>query len=102
MKITLIALILLTGCSSNPYLKVGAGYKFNEAKISHTNDYGVKQKFDDPISSRIELGLSECVFKNISCGATHRSQWFSGAPFNNDKEYAVTEFFIDYTYRFGG
>jgi major membrane immunogen (membrane-anchored lipoprotein) len=104
MKTTLLfAAILLTGCSSmsDPYLKIGAGYKFYENKITHTYADGTKQSFDDPISARVELGFVKCMVENVSCGATHRSQWFSGAPFNDDKEYGVTEVFIDYTYKFG-
>ena len=100
MKTTiLLTAILLTGCStiSDPYFKVGAGYKFAETKIKHRI---TQQKYDDPISARFELGAN-CVMKGVTCGVTHRSQWFSGAPFNNDKEYGVTEFFIDYTYKFG-
>ena len=104
MKTTmLLTVILLTGCStiSDPYFKVGAGYKFAENKITRNYADGTKQAFNDPISARFELGLMECTMVNVSCGVTHRSQWFSGAPFNNKKEYAVTEFFIDYTYKFG-
>lgn len=96
-KALLIAAVLTTtsGCTAlqtvedNAYLKVGVGYKFGELPI----------KMDDgadtsPVSARIELGSK---YKNITYGYTHRSQWFSGFPFNNDDEYYVDEFFIDYT-----
>ena len=98
MKLILIALTMITGCStiSDPYLKVGAGYKFAETKIKHRI---TQQQYDDPISARIEIG-AQCIIKEVTCGINHRSQWFSGAPFNDDKEYGVTEFFIDYTYKF--
>lgn len=96
-KLLVIAALLLTGCSAiqDPYLKVGAGYKFAETNVVFNTN-----KADDPISARIEVGAN-CIIENVTCGVTHRSQWFSGAPFNSDKEYGVTEVFVEYTYRFG-
>ena len=101
MKTILIAVILLTGCSAikQPYVKIGAGYKFTETKVEFVTN-GKRTLSNDPISARIEVGAN-CVMTNVTCGVTHRSQWFSGAPFNSDKEYGVTEFFVEYTYRFG-
>lgn len=101
MKILLIAAILLTGCSAikQPYVKIGAGYKFAETNVVFKVD-GKLKSADDPISARVEIGAN-CIIENVTCGVTHRSQWFSSAPFNDNKEYSVTEFFIEYTYRFG-
>ncbi len=101
MKTTLLALLLLTGCSSisQPYVKVGMGYKFAETNVEFIRD-GKSTMSDDPISARFEVGAN-CVMTNVTCGMTHRSQWFSGAPFNDKKEYGVTEFFVEYTYKFG-
>jgi hypothetical protein len=100
-KLLVIAALLLTGCSAiqDPYLKVGAGYKFAETNVAFLVN-GKRVVADDPISARVELGAN-CIIENVTCGVTHRSQWFSGAPFNNDKEYSVTEFFAEYTYWFG-
>lgn len=102
MKYLLIgAMLLTTGCSviQDPYFKVGAGYKVAETNMVFTTN-GVRRLADDPISARVELGAN-CLLKEVTCGMTHRSQWFSGAPFNDNKEYSVTEFFIDYTFKFG-
>lgn len=101
LAITLSAL-LLTACSAidRPYVKVGAGYKFNETIIVFTNKHGTTTTGDSPISARIEVGAT-CLLPEITCGITHRSQLFTGAPFNNQREYGVTEAFVDYTYYFG-
>ena len=95
--ITITALIIITGCSSVPYAKVGVGYKIDEAKITWTNKKGEKTSANEPLSARFELGL-ECGA--WSYGISHHSQWFSGAPFNDRAEYDKTEFFVDY--KWGG
>ena len=102
-SLILISAIALTGCSSvaKPYVTIGAGYKINEMDFIRKfsdNNRGVN---NSPISARIEFGVDECFAHNVSCGFTHRSQWLVGFPFNDDTEYDVNEFFVDYTYRFG-
>lgn len=79
------------------YLKVGAGYKFDEQKkvrleMDSTKIYEIQ---NSPYSARFETGV-ECG--NISYGISHHSQWATGAPFNSEGEYYKTEFFIDYKF----
>ena len=103
MKLAIaLSALILTGCSAieRPYIKVGAGYKFQETVIMFANDNGIKTNGDSPVSARIELGAT-CLLPEITCGVTHRSQWSTGAPFNNNNEYSVTEAFVDYTFYFG-
>ena len=88
MEKLVLVLILLTGCSSTPYIKVDLG-----AKLEETNR--VKSH---PVSFTGEIGLE---FGPITGGARHRSQPFTGWPFNDSKEYYVNEFFISYIKRFG-
>lgn len=101
-KLALLLLaVQLTACSSisDPYFKVGAGYKLSETQIEYMTN-GVKRIGDHPLSARFEVG-AECIYKNVTCGVTHRSQWLTGAPFNNQREYGVTELFVDYTFELG-
>ncbi len=88
--VTLLALsnTACTTIADNSYLKLGAGYKFNEMDI-----YYQGESIQHPISARIELGSS---YENFSFGYSHHSQWFQGAPFNADEEYSKDEVFIDY------
>jgi len=86
--------VLITGCASPTYVKVGTGYKVNETNIDWKD--GSKS---DPVVARIE------VFKKsgaVTYGVSHSSQWFQGWPVNNELEYAKTEVFIDYTFTIGG
>jgi len=93
MKNLLIILpILLSGCSSTYYAKVGAGYKVSESDIKW-NDGSATH----PISARMEVGAENGPY---SYGVTHRSQYFTGKPFNNNNEYQVTEIFVDYKFEF--
>lgn len=92
MRIFLILMVLsITGCSST-YLKVGAGYKFQETEINWLDG-----SENHPISSRIEIGNEA---GKVTYGISHHSQWLIGKPMNSDIEYSKTEFFIDY--KFGG
>lgn len=95
----LLVLLLVSGCSSVPesaYLKIGSGYKFQEPDLVWTDSKtGKKNKADNPFSARIEVGM-ECVWKNVTCGVSHHSQWGQGFPFDNEGEYSKTEVFIDY------
>lgn len=96
MKYSLLIILLLTGCSSVPYIKVGAGYKLNETKIDWYNKYNTTRG-NHPISARIDLGFD---YQNWSYGLSHHSQYLTGAPFNNASEYSKTELFIDYKWSF--
>ena len=82
------------GCTSLPdtYLTIGTGLKINE-----TNVYFDENKFTDPISARIQLEFQ--ISESLSIGYNHRSQWFSGAPFNSESEYNLDELFIDYRFK---
>ena len=77
------------------YAKVGAGYKF--AETTKVTVSGVDYEIDaqSPISARFELGV-EC--ERFNFGVAHRSQWLEGAPFNDEREYSVSEVFVEYTY----
>jgi hypothetical protein len=103
MKLAIaLSALILTGCSAIdlPYVKVGAGYKFQETAIVFNNNNGAKANGDSPVSARIEVGAN-CLLPEVTCGVSHRSQWATGAPFNNRNEYSVTEVFVDYTFYFG-
>lgn len=93
----LVAVALLIGNSAQAcdevYFKVGAGYKFVEADSLTVK--GVDHKVDgwSPYSARFEIGKQKGAW---TYGVSHHSQWLTGAPFNNIKEYHKTEFFVDY------
>jgi len=107
-----LVILLLVGCGKaeasnskldldNFWIKVGAGYKFEDSVHTHKwiENGEVKTTSSDPISARIEL-----IYKydnNLSFGIAHHSQWLTGFPFNNDRETSKTEFFIDYTFNLG-
>ncbi len=93
--IIVIAALLLSGCAAtdNAFVKVGAGYKFNEAEVRW--DGGAT---NTPVSIRLELGSK---YKNFTYGYSHHSQLSSGFPFNNDKEYFKDEVFVDYEIKLG-
>ena len=92
------------------YITIGAGYKFMESikrYSRNTTDYSVygpvqetTQTYDSsPISARIEIGYQ--YSKSVKFGISHHSQWLTGWPINDDKEYSKTELFIDYTFYLG-
>lgn len=94
--LVVLYVILITGCSSTPYVKAGAGYKVSETNIHWQNSDGTYNEGNHPISARFEVGLES---GNWSYGVSHHSQFFTGAPFNDkDGEYQKTELFIDYKY----
>lgn len=81
------------------YLKVGAGYKFDETEyIAAENTGHVINIHSDPISARVETGV-ECG--SLTYGISHHSQWRTGFPFNDTKELHKTEFFVDYKFSWG-
>lgn len=89
---TLIATLLLAGCSSTPYVKIGAGYKVQEIDIKFKDGSATH-----PISARIEAGIKQ---GDWTYGVSHHSQWFTGKPFNDNMEYSKTELFVDYIWEF--
>tara|TARA_R110002020_G_scaffold247358_1_gene461282 strand:- start:317 stop:628 length:312 start_codon:yes stop_codon:yes gene_type:complete len=97
-KLLILSVIALSGCSitENAFVKVGAGYKFQESKYVWRD--GGNEKTSNPISARFELGSRE---GNFSYGLSHHSQWFDGEPFNNDMENYKTEVFVDYEISLG-
>lgn len=92
MRGAVLALCLL-GCvpvqAAEPYVYVGAGYKFIEAQYYVGAE---KLSFGSPWSAIFELGVK--TDGGWRFGMKHDSQWFSGAPFNDDLEYHKTELFI--------
>lgn len=88
--VSLIAILLVVAGCANPYAKAGIAYKVQETNIDFYD--GSAQ---DPITARLELGFED---GNVSWGVSHHSQWFTGAPFNNDLEYSKTEIFLDYKF----
>ena len=82
------------------YLKVGAGYKFDEQdKVRLQKDNSqIFEIVNSPYSARFETGI-ECG--KVTWGISHHSQWTTGAPFNDSGEYYKTEFFIDYKFSWG-
>lgn len=86
--LTLITALMIVGCSSVPYAKVGIGYKIEEETITWVDAEGKRTEFDDPITARFELG-------SWSYGLSHDSQYFTGKPFNNDHEYSKTEICVE-------
>lgn len=83
---------------SEIYLKVGAGYKIAENDKITMNGKDYEIDHTHPISARFEIA-KECG--NVSLGVAHHSQWATGAPFNDKKEYHKTEVFIDYKFSLG-
>lgn len=86
----MLGLTLLVGCSSfepKYYASIDAAYKIKE-------DERVKSH---PISNSIELGMEQ---QGVSIFIRHRSQMFSGPPFNDDFEYFADEVGIRYKYVF--
>lgn len=82
------------------YLKVGAGYKFDEQteiRLQQDNSQ-IFEIQNSPYSARFETGV-ECG--NLTWGVSHHSQWATGVPFNETGEYYKTEFFIDYKISWG-
>lgn len=85
------------------YVKIGAGYKFDEptkevriidgVRYEGTRDYG------SDLSSRIEIGIEK---GSVTFGLSHHSQWLDGWPRNDSPEYYKTELFVDYKFTFGG
>lgn len=73
------------------FIKIGVGYKINEQKALPSS----------PASARIEMGIDNINYDGLSIGVAHHSQWTTGAPFNDEQEAFKTEFFIDYTWRWG-
>jgi hypothetical protein len=78
------------------YFDIGAGYKFDQTRYYNYNGEKLYLKKEDyPISARFDLGV-QCG--NWSYGFSHHSQWFTGAPFNNEHEIYKNEFFIEYRF----
>lgn len=78
------------------YVTIGVGYKFQEPKLTYTDKNGEEYIWNDPYSARFEIGYY--YSKNVKFGISHHSQWATGFPFNDGKEYVKTELFIDYTF----
>ncbi|HHZ70504.1 MAG TPA: hypothetical protein EYN54_09575 [Methylococcaceae bacterium] len=81
------------------YIKIGAGYKFHEAKFYLPDSTGGTHLIEQPISARIEIGYQ--LSRKLTVGISHHSQWLSGFPLTNKYEYFKTELFIDYTFSLG-
>ncbi len=81
---------------SNTYITVGVGYKFHEPTITYSDDQNKKHVWDDPYSARIEIGYH--FNKYTKFGISHHSQWMTGFPVNDNKEYFKTEIFVDLTF----
>jgi hypothetical protein len=92
LAIGLLSSLDATACDG-AYLKIGAGFKFQEDDSFMLN--GEKHKKDpiSPISARIELGVQKGAW---SYGVSHGSQWADGAPFNDRDEPHRSEVFLDY------
>lgn len=80
------------------YLKVGAGYKFDEQDSVELLGEEYKYANVSPYSARIETGV-ECG--SLTYGISHHSQWATGFPFNETGEYYKTEIFLDYKFSWG-
>lgn len=95
--IVLMFTVLISSCAvtHEPYIKAGAGYKFYESAV--LLDTGPDNSLAYKISCKIEIGMDA---NSILYGVRHVSQCFTGAPFNNKKEYAVNELFVEYKYIF--
>jgi len=78
------------------YFKVGIAYKVGETDL-----YFKGKRFNEPLAARLELGVDNCIIKRLTCGVAHYSQWLTGWPVNNDKEYNVNHIFIDYKITLG-
>ena len=87
--------LLLTSCSSldlepiQPYVKIGANWKFEEQRIYDTQN----GRIDNPFDARIEIGVMAGPW---AVGLTHTSSYNTNWPFNNYYEYHQTGVFVDY------
>lgn len=104
MKNIIASLLLIIACAladlsmadcDKGYASVGAGYKFLETTKVTVNGVDYETEHQSPYSARFELGI-EC--EKVKFGVAHRSQWLTGAPFNDKREYAVTELFVEYKF----
>jgi hypothetical protein len=107
MKVSIVMALVILVCGladfasaecSEIYVKVGAGYKIAENDKITFNGKDYEIDHTHPISARFEIA-KECG--NVSFGVAHHSQWATGAPFNDKKEYQKTEFFVDYKFSLG-
>ena len=72
------------------YLNLGAGYKLDQPSCDcFNNGKGIAPKD----SAIIEFGVKK---NNWRMGLSHHSNFSSGAPFNDRKEYFKTEVFVSY------
>lgn len=94
--ILISSIIMMTGCATIPYVKVGAGLKFQE-QINRYCNSKLQCNGSSPLTARIEAGIHQGSW---SYGVSHHSQWLVGFPFNDDKEYSKTELFVDYEWQF--
>lgn len=104
----LIAVFILSGCSSvpnkcdgfTPYISIGASYKFNEFDIHWFNSETgeVRSVGQSPWGGRIQAGLDCGKFK---VGYNHESDIFTNFPFDeSNHEYYKDEVFVEYVIKF--
>jgi len=100
--LTASIIFMLTACSSIPcsglYGKIGAGYALSDSYTEQgVDDYGSVFKKNSPYVARLEA-FTKCG-NNINIGYSHRSQWLTGWPINDDKESNRDEVFFDYAFK---
>lgn len=93
-KLLLSALLSIPSCTpavaDSIYLKVGAGYKFDELALYSSK---TREMISDPLTARIEVGYEKGP---LTFGVSHHSQWLRGWPVDDKLEYYKTELFVDY------
>lgn len=87
-----------------PYLELGAGYA--PSKTPWSTQMGAQHydwKGSNPVfigSAGVEISHPILGNDNIDIGVTHISNWFQGAPFDNESETSLDIIHIKYRWRF--
>jgi len=88
---SVIPACLLTSCAAPTY-SVGVGYKVQELELTYN-----KERINHPVTARLKMYWE--YEEKLVYGVEHHSQWLTGQPFNDKKEYSKTEVFIDWKFK---
>lgn len=105
MKLTIFALLFLLSSTANAcnndgvYLRIGIGHKFAESDKITVDGVDRTVDYNGRASARIGVAAYKGTW---SIGIDHHSQYDTGWPVNNKKEYYKTELFIDKRFKLMG
>ena len=88
----------------HPYLEIGAGYAPDKTPWStQMGEQHYDWKGSNPVfigSAGVEIYHPVLGNDNLDIGVTHISNWFQGAPFDNESETSLDIIHIKYRWRF--